>query len=223
MRCDHSSPAAPRRGRFGLVFLAGAALLGCVFDEAERCGENQVFSATDGLCVCEPGAAKTEQGCVPCGVDEVAGPNGCACPEGFTRPTPEAACELVPSALGLACDTVSAPCADARYDHCQIVSGTSGYCTSADCTSSAECENGYACDTTASPAFCRRPPLGAGQPCSSAADCAGTEATHCDAVVSRSCLVEGCTLSPNNCFEGMQCCDLSAFGLTAPLCVPQCP
>jgi hypothetical protein len=58
------------------------------------------------------------------------------------------------------------------------------------------------------------------KPCTSEADCAGTEATYCDIFVSRSCLVQGCSLDPDNCFEGWECCDLSAFGIPMPLCLP---
>jgi hypothetical protein len=56
------------------------------------------------------------------------------------------------------------------------------------------------------------------------ADCAGKEASFCDAVMTHQCLVPGCTLTPDNCFEGTQCCDLSMFTGTT-LCVAKgtCP
>jgi hypothetical protein len=197
------------------------AAIGCLYDPDERCGENQVYSELDSLCVCAAETAPTEQGCEPCGEDEVAGPNGCDCAEGFSRPEPDAACEETPAALGVDCDAGNAPCSDARFNHCQVVEDASGYCTSTDCSSTADCEGGYACDTTASPSYCRRPPVGAGRSCSSDDDCAGTEATYCDTFMSQSCLVQGCSPSSDDCFEGSECCDLSGFGVAEPLCVPK--
>ena len=47
------------------------------------------------------------------------------------------------------------------------------------------------------------------------------EATYCDTFKSHSCLVQGCSLTPNNCFSGWECCDLSAFGVPQPICVAQ--
>ena len=117
------------------------------------------------------------------------------------------------------------PCTDAVYHHCEASGGGSGYCTSTGCTTSADCSGGYACNTGVSPSICRRPPLGANQSCATSADCAGTEATFCDAVITQSCRVEGCSLAPDNCFEGTECCDLSGFGVPLPICVAQggCP
>jgi hypothetical protein len=39
------------------------------------------------------------------------------------------------------------------------------------------------------------------------------------------CLVQGCSLTSNDCFEGRTCCDLSKVGMPEPLCLPQgaCP
>ncbi len=123
--------------------------------------------------------------------------------------------------MGLGADcSVDEPCQDSSYPHCQLVDGTSGYCTISDCTSTADCEGGYVCDLSASPSYCKRPPLGAGMPCTSNDDCAGTDATYCDIFVSMTCLVENCSLDPNDCFEGSECCDLSAFGIPQPLCLP---
>jgi hypothetical protein len=67
--------------------------------------------------------------------------------------------------------------------------------------------------------------VGAGQACKSTAQCAGTEATYCDLSVTHQCLVEGCTVTPDNCFSGTVCCDLSTYGVAQPICVPTgtCP
>jgi hypothetical protein len=213
-----------RKGALLLLTLGALVAGACVYDADDRCSPGQVL-LTDSSCGCAPGSAFTPQGCVPCAENEVAGPNGCICAEGLSRPTPDAACQAPPQELGVACDTQSAPCTSPTYDHCQIVSGSSGYCTTSGCSSSAECQGGYACDTAASPPFCRRPPLGAGNPCESPADCAGTEATWCDTFMTHTCLVQGCSVSAQDCFVGEECCDLSRFGLPAPLCLPQgaCP
>lgn len=125
-------------------------------------------------------------------------------------------------ALGAECSTDSS-CSDPAFNHCEM-STTGGYCTSTGC-SEGECSGGYACDTSASPSVCRRPPNGLGKSCTSASDCAGTEATFCDTFMAHACLVANCSLEPNNCFTGYECCDLSPFGVPAPLCVPTgaCP
>ena len=216
---------APRRRlvrvelRLAFAFLGASSLpTACVYDADERCSPGQVLSS-DTACVCAEGSAFTPQGCVPCAENEVPGTNGCVCADGLARPTPDAACQALPPALGAECDAASAPCTDPRYDYCQPVSGQSGYCTRAGCTSSAECEGGYACNTTASPPYCQRPPLGADQPCQTPADCAGTEATWCDTVVTSTCLVAGCSVAEQDCFGGMQCCDFALFGVPQPLCV----
>jgi hypothetical protein len=72
---------------------------------------------------------------------------------------------------------------------------------------------------------CRRPPVGLNKSCTSNDDCAGTEATYCDTFVAHACIVQGCSVTPNNCFSGYQCCDLTTFGVPQPICVPTgaCP
>jgi hypothetical protein len=65
------------------------------------------------------------------------------------------------------------------------------------------------------------PPVGLAKPCTSAADCAGTEATYCDTFVTMGCLVEGCNLEVDDCYTGYECCDLSAFGIPLPLCIEE--
>jgi hypothetical protein len=65
-------------------------------------------------------------------------------------------------------------------------------------------------------------PTGQDDPCvppnGTAAACEGKEASFCDNVVSGTCLVPGCTLAPDNCFAGKECCDLTTFGL-GTLCI----
>jgi hypothetical protein len=196
---------------------------GCVYDSSERCDEGQV-QFDELRCVCPEGSVPRADGCVACGENEVAGASGCACADGYSRTSDQAPCEANMTGQGDAC-SAEVPCPDAAYPHCEASVGQSGYCTTTGCTSSADCSGGYACDSAASPSICKRPPLGAGRACASAADCAGTEATFCDAVVTHTCRVEGCSLSPDDCFEGTECCDLSVFGVPQPICVDQggCP
>ena len=212
--------------RVGLLFSVFSVMSGaCVYDADNICGPGQESSSDGTVCVCAEGSAWTEQGCVPCGDNENPGSEGCVCAEGYSRAVPGGACEPVPEGQGLECDTEGASCTDPTFDHCQVVSGTTGYCTSTGCASSEDCEGGYACDLSASPSVCQRPPIGLSAPCQSDADCAGNEATYCDTFQTQSCLVMGCSIDPDDCFEGWECCDLTGFGVPAPFCVAEgeCP
>ena len=169
-------------------------------------------------CVCVENAVFTPAGCVLCGANEVPGATACECAPGFVRGA-GGACETAPAGMGMAC-SASMPCTDATYNHCATSASGEGYCTTSGCTGG-DCTGGYACDLGASPSYCKRPPKGLSMSCTSNADCAGTEATYCDTFQSHSCLVEGCTVSPDSCFEGWDCCDLTAFGVPMPICIPQ--
>jgi hypothetical protein len=201
-----------------------AAPLACTYDPDEPCGPNEEMYG-DGLrCLCVAGAALTPTGCVMCGANEVAGATACECVPGYNRPGGGGACEEDPmTGQGAACDDVT-PCPDTLAGHCQADASGSGYCTTTGCTET-PCVGGYACDESASPSICVRPPLGQSMSCSSDTDCAGTEATFCDTVKSNSCLVRGCSVSPDDCFIGWSCCDLSSLGLRETICVPDgnCP
>lgn len=203
------------------MVLMSLSLFACTYQSDDRCDENEVLYG-DTRCVCAAGFVMTAHGCAACGEHEVASATGCVCADGYTRPAAQSACQAKTGGQGDACDAQT-PCSDPAYGHCQS-GGAAGYCTSTGCATSADCTSGYACDTAASPSFCKRPPVGAGKSCSSAADCADTEATYCDTFVSHACLVQGCTVAPNNCFAGSQCCDLSGFGVPQPICIPgMCP
>src|SRR5262245_6651777 len=54
--------------------------------------------------------------------------------------------------------------------------------------------------------LCGRVPTGQGMACQVSADCAGTEATYCEAVQLKQCLVEGCDTAANDCSSGYLCC-----------------
>jgi hypothetical protein len=212
-------PRSKYRYAAALFAFLGAIPSACVYDASDRCGPNQVMYE-DLRCVCDAHSAPTATGCELCGADEVPSAAGCACKDGYARPDAAGECKPVPMGLGATCD-LAAPNCDAEFSHCEAGADGSGYCTSTGCTSADDCTGGYACDATVTPSVCRRPPVGLGKSCASAADCAGTEATYCDTFQTQSCQVEGCSLAPNNCFSGFECCDLSAFHVPQPLCVPQ--
>src|SRR5581483_11735625 len=127
------------------LFLGGAValMLSCVYDANNRCDENEELYSDGRRCVCVAGAAMTAHGCTLCGAHEVPGMGGCVCADGYVRSSPDAACQATTGALGRACDAQQAPCADATYSHCQITSGTAGYCTSTGCSVAADCVDGY--------------------------------------------------------------------------------
>lgn len=218
VRKRHFEPE-PRRKRWllSLVYLSVLAVAppGCLYDSDKPCDDGQVYDRQNMRCVCPPSSVYSANGCVACKEHELASPAGCVCEQGYAKSTPDAACAPVPQGLGASCDPAASACA-APYDHCEPAA-TAGYCTSA-CTSNDQCTGGYACNAQS---ICQRPPVGLGQSCASPDDCAGTEATYCDTFQTHACQVQGCQLDPNDCFAGFECCDLSAFGLAQPLCVPQ--
>jgi len=194
------------------AFSSVLGLSSCLYDSGDRCDAGQAYDSSAGLCVCTGNTVAGNEGCVPCAEHELASNDACGCEPGYARPTPGAACVLVPGALGLACES-DADCTDETYAVCHGLADGSGYCTNVGCAVG-ECTGGYACDTSAEPSYCARPPDGAGKSCQSSDDCAGTAATWCDTYRSHVCYVEGCTLGGNDC-PGKECCDLavSSFGL----------
>ncbi len=212
------------------VGLGAGLVSSCLVDEDAPCSEGMILNRDATLCVCPEDSVSTADGCLQCGEHEVATATSCECEEGFARTASGEACEDQEAGggggaggagnetmLGAECDpdAESSGCA-APYAHCEP-DGGSGYCTSTDCTSNADCDGGYACNDTG---VCERPPSGLGQSCTSNADCEGTQATFCDLFVTHTCLVEGCSVDPDDCFSGYECCDLSALGI-GPVCVPE--
>jgi hypothetical protein len=118
--------AALRLRRLAPWGLVGFLAVGCLVDEDDKCGENQVLWTNGQRCVCA---------------------------EGF-----------VASADG-SCVTAAPPAPGA--------------------------------------------PTGVGTPCASDADCAAFDADYCELAVSRTCLVQNCTVSPNSCFQGFTCCSFA--------------
>jgi hypothetical protein len=212
-------PGKPRRRwRAARWMLLGLLGHGCVLDSDDLCGPGQVIWGDDQRCICGEGLAYTAEGCVPCGANETASTAaGCVCNAGYARPAPAQACAVIPDGIGDACDS-NTECLNSAYSHCQLGGVGGGYCTTTGCTGPADCTGGFVCETSASPTYCKRPPFGAGRPCTAPADCADTEATFCDTIVSQSCLVQNCTVTPNDCFAGMECCPIAGL---PNLCIPQ--
>jgi len=208
--------------RLVIAALAVAAAPGCEMNPADRCGPDQELH--EGSCRCGEGTARSEEtgACEPCGDNETSDGTACVCLPGYARSGN--ACEAAEPGQGEPCDATT-PCEDPIQAYCKLVDDSSGYCTASNCSTSTDCHGGYACDKSSSPNYCKRPPLGQGSPCESPDDCAGTEATYCESISSHQCLVAGCSLSPDDCFEGWECCDLSTLGLDETLCVPSetCP
>jgi hypothetical protein len=200
-----------------LVMLVTAG--GCVYDTSERCGPAMELDATLDVCVCAPNAVVTGLGCTACTVDEVVVNGACGCAPGSTKNS-DNVCARV-AGLGDSCDSAT-PCTDAKYSFCAPTTGgvaTSNTCTQA-CSSDADCDSAYTCATWETQPYCREFE-GVGKTCSSAADCAGTDAMFCDTFQSHTCIVNGCSLSANECPKGTMCCDFSSFGL-GTLCAEAC-
>jgi hypothetical protein len=200
-----------REGRWALALLAPLSLFGCIVDPDHACDENQTKLVADfGGCVCAPGSVVNpgKDGCTPCGENEEVKNGACACKTGFARPSATEACSA--SQQGANC-SASTPC-NGDFPYC----AAAGYCTKSGCATNADCSlGGYACESTASPTYCSRPPVGQGKACSTPADCAGTEATYCGM---GACLVTGCA-STTKCHGDYACCDFTSLG-AADFCLP---
>lgn len=244
----HSRSEVMRGRRRMLRWLMPGLLVpGCVLDTEDRCGPNQVLWTNDQRCICAEGTAFTATGCVPCGENEVgtaagcvcadgyarasateactqcgenasATPTGCVCDAGFSRSSPGESCMAIASGGSGSPCTSEPDCTNPDYPYCQIGITGDGYCTSAGCATDADCADGFSCVTSSSPSVCRLPPEGAGVPCATPTECAGTEALFCDTFVSHTCLVQDCSLAPNDCFPGMECCNVGA-GIPL-ICIP---
>lgn len=199
----------------------------CLVDLDDRCGSHQYYDAEQVSCQCDPRYTLSEGACVACPEHELGSPSGCVCEPGFTRPEPEAACEVA-GGLGDECQS-DADCGDPLYPHCQPPNEEqAGYCTSADCDTSDDCQGDYSCNARQLPSFCQRPPTGLGRACRSSEDCAGFDAGYCETVSAKSCVVNDCKRDPGKCHGDWVCCDIGL--LSQSLCVPpselqagQCP
>jgi hypothetical protein len=196
------------------VLLGGVLPAACVYDPDQRCGPHQRYLEPD-RCECIDGYVPAAEGCQPCADNEREANGACVCVDGYARSSDAAACEEIPGELGLSCDPKT-PCPAGRYDLCQATDGDAGYCTKA-CRDDADCDGGYRCDRSAAAAFCRRPPLGFGKTCRSDDDCGEGEATYCDTISTKLCLVRCSAGDADVCFIGESCCDFTIF---TPICTP---
>jgi len=203
------------------VLLCGMFSLGpsCILDD-NRCDANQVALTGDlTVCECVPGSIKDPRGygCTLCGANEVVKDNKCVCDDGYARATADAACEE--SMLGASCSADN-PCPSA-FPHCAIGSAGAGYCTTLGCTGAADCVEGWTCVEAEPMNYCGKPPTGQGTPCTTSADCEGFEASYCEAVESKTCLVPNCATGESTCFADYSCCDIMMKISSIPsLCVP---
>lgn len=203
-----------------LVGLAFVGLSGCLYDADARCGPGQVLDSAE-ACVCAPGnvpvyraitvlaptnptAKRPFTACAPCDANQVVSGDACVCAVGFVRgPT-----GCVPSNLGATC-TADADCATGDQTHCRL---PDGYCTKLSCAGLADCNKDadYACATTATPTYCRRPPVGQGRPCTTMGPdpVCSSEAPVC---TQNACASAGCH-SDADCSPSRKCCDFSKFG-----------
>ncbi|MDX2050776.1 MAG: hypothetical protein SFV15_00175 [Polyangiaceae bacterium] len=196
----------------------------CQFESSDVCGPELEFNSGVNVCQCKAGSILVGGQCVACAEHEIAVVDKCECETGFVRGA-TGTCELPIVGLGDSCDPDQASsCAGKKYDYCARARAGDGYCTQSACSASTECPAGYTCAIWATPAFCERPPTGLGQTCAASTDCAGKDASFCEAFVSKACLVPNCDLGRNDCSDTFGCCDLSKFALPN-LCVPigMCP
>lgn len=56
------------------------------------------------------------------------------------------------------------------------------------------------------------------QPCTGHDEC-GPDAPFCDTFYYDMCVISGCTVSPDDCPSGWECCDFTSFGLDEQICV----
>lgn len=210
-----------------VVFALALGAIGCAYDAAERCGPGEVLSPAE-TCVCaanhvpvprdvgtlvdsDPSTPPLRAGCRSCGEHAFVQGDRCACEPGYAL----GANGCVASNLGAPC-TGDADCASGDQTYCQP---TGGYCTTQACTATMGClpDAGYVCDSSASPAYCRRPPAGEGNTCTAQGPdpACTTEAPMC---ASGTCHQAGCT-SDDQCSAGRECCDLSAFSPGLTLCM----
>jgi hypothetical protein len=208
---------------FSVLGVAVASLGGCSVDDADQCGPNMVYSDEQRVCLCVDNAIEVAGGCEECADSEVVdrASNQCVCPEGQVR-VDGTTCQEI-GGLGDECNSTDLTCEDAVYTVCAMPPGAqAGYCTKP-CAEDADCEDAYTCADWEEEPYCRSY-SGAGRPCESDADCAGTDAAACDTFQSHTCLVAGCSLELDDCPRGTGCCDLSAYG-AGTLCIPPeaCP
>src|SRR5690242_1501297 len=133
MSVKHPNDTGARWCALWLPLSCAFLLPACLVDLDQRCGKNQHYAADTANCVCDGDYALQGNSCVRCGENEVGSADGCVCVDGFSRATPDAACEAL-AGLGQDCAR-DADCGDERYGFCRLEADSSaGYCTAPDCS-----------------------------------------------------------------------------------------
>lgn len=205
----------------GALAIGALATASCIVD-GSRCDAHQVeLHGNFAICVCEPDAVfnASGAGCTPCGENETALNGACTCKEGFARPAADAGC--VASTVGAACSAAT-PCSSTEYPFCVTTTAGDGYCSREGCASNADCPTDYTCEAGASARYCKRPLTGLGAACTSSADCAGFEASYCEAFQTHTCILQGCANGAASCPNEWACCDFSSL-LGAPFSICASP
>jgi len=193
----------------------GVTLASCLVDEG-RCGAHQEHNGI-GNCVCERGYVLGDDlQCRPCGEHQRSVGDRCLCEVGYAFDAQQNCVAQAPGSGQRCARDEDCP---ANVPVCHDDGKGDPYCTVRGCASSADCPGGYGCDMDEAPALCVRPPSGQAMACTSSADCAGLEASYCEAYSAHVCLVPGCKQDAD-CFPGWGCCDLSSYMLGS-LCVPE--
>jgi len=201
-------------GCAALVF----ALSRCIAEDG-ACGPHQVPSDDETYtCKCDRGYVMDEErgyGCIACKANETDSDGECICKPGYARPDEKSKCEKVEgSVIGSDCSEEQ-PCTDPN-PYC-AVSQSPAYCTTQGCSKNDDCPSKWRCDKSGADAFCKKPPAGLGDTCSTSADC-GKEAPFCESFMTHTCIINNCATQPSLCPSQLVCCDLSAL-IGESLCV----
>ncbi len=196
-----------------LLLGAATSAAGCLYDADDRCGENQRLDGQQ--CVCEDGHGREGMECVACSDTEAGNPVGpCQCKPGLLRLVEGGDCI---EAAGKVCQS-DEDCPAGEFGTCRL-EGDAGYCTSLGCAAEAgECPGDFACNDREDPPYCERPPTGLGTSCSESADCDDFEASYCETLAEKVCLVADCAEDPSICHGDWVCCDIGLIGTS--LCIP---
>ncbi|HEU5073051.1 MAG TPA: hypothetical protein VFU02_02745 [Polyangiaceae bacterium] len=208
-------------GSVSFLLLVGAS---CAYDKNNPCGDDLEFDEDNNVCVCPAGTLYSPTGCIECGEHEILQGAECVCEEGYTRGTDNVCHEDMGSGGATSTSTSTTTSTTTAGEsgaggeggdgaESTSTEGTSTTGSVPDCTVNDDCETNEICDAGA----CRIPD-GFGAACTVPDDCADSEATFCDSFQMK-CTVQGCTVSPDSCPVGYDCCDLSAFAFPV-MCIP---
>lgn len=218
------------RSRVWVSLCFGAFASACLVDTSKVCGDNFV-EAEDGSCVCPEGQVVKAGKCAK--ADKPSKPAPSKDDDTTSGQDPDEADDTENEDDGPpapASDAAAAKDGGATSDPTGNDASPTPTEPTEDmpkCTSSTECAEGELCDVHET-GQCQPAPGGLGSDCSSADDCAGTEATYCELFSTRTCQIEGCKELDGVCPGDMVCCEYAV--LSNSLCVTadslmdgQCP